>query len=1315
MISSKDLARDVIPSGANLVRSVIAHDPIGAIGSMFVLWASFLPENEKVSFHKNVKRLCVQGWDRAADYRTHGNQDAFPEPPRSACVDYIMDCLEANTPPTIQGLQRYPGVGLSEPTAENERASREFLDRMVGALKDDPIFLTQNRVWEMLQSSEVLRNSLDNHRQQLLALHEEDIATRELIANLAEAVQTIQERSLSWDSAVQTLNSDAARYLLAQQTREVRGDGLFDYLSDTVAFQGRAEELWALIRFCETEATGSMRWQAVTGPGGTGKSRLAWQLCQEMRARGWESTFLDRNFFEGKSQTILDWSLPVDTLFVVDYVVFHEVEIAHWMASLPVHSEHKIRVLLLEREGWSGSSLTLDAPTWFTAMGMSWSQQDLVQAYASLDQPGPVLALDKKHLTRKEQTALIMSIRQTGRDSVPRSVAAFMVDRLHTDIDPEQNRPLYLLFLASAYLDDPEDESWRHWDIEDLHSVIYSREIQRLHGSMPEDTADLAADLWAFATATQEPMTDVYADAPGHVRDLLDSIPPLQRMEFRRACRAACGSSAADVVPYVPDIPGEYLVLRRLREQEQVEEDSVRRFSQEAWRASTSGYAEFLWRVMSDFPPDEPNQGIVSLDKLLIPPQTLSDMDDAQDYSNVLSWFVFKRATPSDANESLRLLRELRKTFPEDRHIANQLALGLVAFVMLRDISDAQRMEVISELEDIVGRFPDHVEIRQHYALSLWYCDIVTSSHEMLLEMLHKLKRFSDINPSDDYVVLQFARAVSLLAQDASESDEVYEVATEAWRLAEQYSWDSDIASEVAGALLNLTTTHFKYGFSFYQQTVASMELLLTAHRENADLGLDVAKGLSNVIGDIVLWNSLEDDYAKDGNSGVKELSRQVCALQGQVTKLFFRTTDVVYQNAKTLSIFVQQDNLSREEIASVLEQLWRLTEQNVHEGRFAELYALTLVYVRCSRETTSEEWGSALVQFRVLYELYPDNRDIAREHAICLFAKTTCSDTSENEDRAIVSELQSMCSAFPDDENIADRLSSAALNLTVISSSASKAWNAVDIVRSTYERFPANESLAILSLRTNDRLVRRDDVTSSERKKIPGELQYLLDRWSDNAKVMAEYSELLFACSVLDESVPEQSEQWCTQLRDISSRFPDEPRIVLSFARSLVNSSVLSRENALAAVNQTRIFADRFPDRADIVCRHCRVLANLAARSSSEEVNCQLDEMRTIANHFGEDKDIRLQLVKILILAIGSEPPPDNAPALGQELSDALIRLGSAVDEVADQLSDFFNDPSDPQVPRAYQRVSESPDSGGYVVQLLRAIDNHLKDVLYR
>ncbi len=113
-----------------------------------------------------------------------------------------------------------------------------------------------------------------------------------------------------------------------------------------VAFRGRSEELVLLEQWLsETTATSVM---LMTGPGGAGKSRLAFELCKRLRADGWIAGLLRRDTSEEQLRRLARISSPL--LVVVDDVESRGVAVATLLEAFAQAEGSPLRLLLLARE-----------------------------------------------------------------------------------------------------------------------------------------------------------------------------------------------------------------------------------------------------------------------------------------------------------------------------------------------------------------------------------------------------------------------------------------------------------------------------------------------------------------------------------------------------------------------------------------------------------------------------------------------------------------------------------------------------------------------------------------------------------------------------------------------------------------------------------------------------------------------------------------------------------------------------------------------------------------------------------------------------
>lgn len=172
---------------------------------------------------------------------------------------------------------------------------------------------------------------------------------------------------------------------------------LSPYNTQSLPLQGRTSALGALQDWLN--ASGFLSIHSLIGSGGRGKTRLAVELADWARGRGWTTGFARRDdldvFLGGGCRT--RWEAP--TLVVVDYAAAKAGAIASWLRHL-VHdaeyarSDEPLRLLLLERAGEEA------AAWWREVFGGADLETEAVRECLAPGAPltlGPLTSPDERH------------------------------------------------------------------------------------------------------------------------------------------------------------------------------------------------------------------------------------------------------------------------------------------------------------------------------------------------------------------------------------------------------------------------------------------------------------------------------------------------------------------------------------------------------------------------------------------------------------------------------------------------------------------------------------------------------------------------------------------------------------------------------------------------------------------------------------------------------------------------------------------------------------------------------------------------------
>jgi hypothetical protein len=366
---------------------------------------------------------------------------------------------------------------------------------------------------------------------------------------------------------------------------EPESPNLFYYASRRIPYCGRKAEMQLLDGFLTSPT--QFAWYLITGGGGTGKSRLALELCLKNRDR-WLAGFANKwvikdiGFWRA-------WRPLRPTLLVFDEVAAYAEdlgELARFLRSKQ-HLSYPVRLLLLERD----TKKWLDE---FNGGRIADREEILMSQYPGRREP----PLQLGPLSESDTLQIMLSVASPEQSAGMRSDQ--MLSRLRR-IDSAA-RPLFAAFLAAIYsktLDEP---------------TAVMREILKDEEGRWEEAGATGEDKRLLALAT----------ICGGIPNPASVIGPSGLDAFKKGFsalryQAIVGKPAAKVLAALePDILGELFVLDWLGG---LEEEDVTWLVDTAWQLNQQGCQAFILRAVPDFPEHQALPSLVRAPQL--PPALL--------------------------------------------------------------------------------------------------------------------------------------------------------------------------------------------------------------------------------------------------------------------------------------------------------------------------------------------------------------------------------------------------------------------------------------------------------------------------------------------------------------------------------------------------------------------------------------------------------------------------------------------------------------------------------------------------------------------
>ena len=403
-----------------------------------------------------------------------------------------------------------------------------------------------------------------------------------------------------------TVSCGQARLTLLQRHKRRRVPrkhlDLLDPYSRAIELVGRADDLGALQAWLATDLPIAVC--CLTGRAGSGKTRLAIELCEWAEGQGWLAGFVayDELAAFHQRQHLADWRWPKPMLVVVDYAAASARVLRHWLEQLAEHQAGgapRLRLLLLERHASAEAGWWAEL-TRFGGFG-SAGLEDL------LDPPLPVVLPSLRTVEQRRQVLGSVMAAASALDGTnpPLQPPAPGFDplfdaRLADDLI--DNEPLYLM-MAGLTAVQARVPHLLAIGRNDLARRLAEAEIERI-GRVARDRgldSPFLQHLAACVTLT-DGIARAFAEALALDEREALQLPALDATAFAMALADALGGVADGIEAIRPDLIGEAVILTAFARAGR-SPDRQAAIVERAWRRASAKTLATLVRAAQDFAP----------------------------------------------------------------------------------------------------------------------------------------------------------------------------------------------------------------------------------------------------------------------------------------------------------------------------------------------------------------------------------------------------------------------------------------------------------------------------------------------------------------------------------------------------------------------------------------------------------------------------------------------------------------------------------------------------------------------------------------
>lgn len=367
----------------------------------------------------------------------------------------------------------------------------------------------------------------------------------------------------------------------------------FRYDSGSTEIVGRDDEIKMLKTFCANDA--DFLWWMIVGPGGSGKTRLAYEFRKRLETEGlngeaWEVYYITPTDRDKPKE--IDQNSKENVLLIMDYAYAYLTTITRWIQNAAEKREKnfpKVRYLLLDREEGSKPNQAIYSNIFVEANYISAVKSTHYKN--ENDKPIPITlnVLGENFLINIMQS-FIKNLRKSN-DKIREFTEVDAANLLQILKKSKALLPLYAMYVADAWAKMEKEADWEElmaWGEPDIvkygadrveeyyhkrADVLYGEVNSRIHLLLNEISA--IATIWGGISISdfKNNYSKIWPELQNEIEKLKKVNPSLEEDFFQNMDLL---SEKKKIIPIVPDLIGEYFVFKKVLGSE--EDDIKKRY-----------------------------------------------------------------------------------------------------------------------------------------------------------------------------------------------------------------------------------------------------------------------------------------------------------------------------------------------------------------------------------------------------------------------------------------------------------------------------------------------------------------------------------------------------------------------------------------------------------------------------------------------------------------------------------------------------------------------------------------------------------------